>query len=160
MLLSLLSGLYRVHGLRVSSLCPVARWHYLPPLTFQKVLLCLSLSFPLLFHHAFFVCLRQPFCIYLVVCICLHHDDLSSVVLISVLIYQSAAFVFLNGSQVSLELVMVNLAFYLSLAQLFLLCALMTVVVHSFVADSTLLDSDDLVGFCCCCFFPPPYACR
>ena len=33
----------------------------------------------------------------------------------------------------------------MSLAQLFLLCALMTVVVHSFVADSSLLDSCDLV---------------
>ena len=31
----------------------------------------------------------------------------------------------------------------MSLAQLFLLCALMTVVVHSFVADSSLLDSCD-----------------
>ena len=41
---------------------------------------------------------------------------------------------------------MVSLA--LSLAQLFLLCALMTVVVHSFVADSSLLDCCDLVGFC------------
>ena len=38
-LLSLLSGLYHVHGLRVSSLSPVARWHYLPPLSFQKLLL-------------------------------------------------------------------------------------------------------------------------
>ena len=37
--LSLLSGLYCVHGLRVSSLCPVVHWHYLPPLSFQKVLL-------------------------------------------------------------------------------------------------------------------------
>ena len=37
----------------------------------------------------------------------------------------------------------------MSLAQLFLLCALMTVVVHSFVADSSLLDSRDLVGFVC-----------
>ena len=36
-LLSLLSGLYRVHGLRVSSLCHAARWHFLPPLSFQKV---------------------------------------------------------------------------------------------------------------------------
>ena len=35
----------------------------------------------------------------------------------------------------------------MSLAQLFLLCAIMTVVVHSFVADSSLLDSCDLVGF-------------
>ena len=39
-----------------------------------------------------------------------------------------------------------------SLAQLFLLCALMTVVVHSFVADSSLLDSCDLVFFCFCFF--------
>ena len=35
----------------------------------------------------------------------------------------------------------------LSLAQLFLLCTLMTVVVHSFVADSSLLECCDLVGF-------------
>ena len=43
----------------------------------------------------------QPFCIYLVLCICLHPDALSSVVLISVLLYQCAAFVFLDGSRVS-----------------------------------------------------------
>ena len=36
-LLSLLSGLYRVHGLHVSGLCHVARWHFLLPLSFQKV---------------------------------------------------------------------------------------------------------------------------
>ena len=36
--LSLLTGLYCVHGLHVSSLCPVACWHVLPPLSFQKVL--------------------------------------------------------------------------------------------------------------------------
>ena len=34
----------------------------------------------------------------------------------------------------------------MSLAQLFLLCALMTVAVHSFVADSSLLDSCDWGG--------------
>ena len=39
------------------------------------------------------------------------------------------------------------------LAQLFLLCALMTVVVHSFVADSSLLDCCDLVVFLCVRFF-------
>ena len=44
---------------------------------------------------------------------------------------------------------MVSLAFHL-LAQLFLLCALMTVVVHSFVADSSLLDCCDLVCVCVC----------
>ena len=37
----------------------------------------------------------------------------------------------------------------MSLAQLFLRCALMTVVVHSFVADSSLLDCCDCV---CVCF--------
>ena len=37
--------------------------------------------------------------------------------------------------------------------QLFLLCALMTVVVHSFAADSSLLDCCDLVGFCLFLFF-------
>ena len=41
------------------------------------------------------------FFISLVVCICLHPDALSSVVLISVLLYQSAAFVFLDGSRVN-----------------------------------------------------------
>ena len=54
---------------------------------------------------------------------------------------------------------MVNLAFCLSLAQLLLLCALMTVVVHSFVADSSLLDSCDLV-MCFFSVFFPPHACR
>ena len=100
----------------VSSLCPVARWHYLPPVSFQKVLF--SLSLPLLFHHASFLiflsvvhwpfrtlilaCLiGQPFCISFVICICLHPDALSLVVLISVLLYQSAGFVFLDGSWVS-----------------------------------------------------------
>ena len=45
-------------------------------------------------------------------------------------------------------------------AQLFLLCALMAatnvvnVLVHSFVADSSLLDCCDLVAFF------PPYVCR
>ena len=75
---------------------------------------------------------------------------MSSVVLISVLIYQSAAFVFLDGSRVSEGLVRVMviwLSICLSLAQLFLLRPLMTVVVHSFVADSSLLDCCDLVVF-------------
>ena len=82
-------------------------------------MLLFSLSFPLLFHHAFFLFylwlighfvprLGQPFCISLVVCICLHPDALSLVVLISVLLYQSAAFVFLDGSQVSERLVRVS----------------------------------------------------
>jgi len=55
----------------------------------------------------------------------------------------------------------------LSLAQLFLLGALMTVVVHSFVADSSLLDCCDLVVLFVCLFvgfsflfLSPPYACR
>ena len=84
---------------------------------------------------------------------------MSSVVLISVLLYQSAAFVFLDGSRVSEGLVGVSygllwlvwLSICLSLAQLFLLCALvaLTVFVHSFVADSSLLDCCDLVV----CFF-------
>ena len=52
--------------------------------------------------------LGQPFCISLVVCICLHPDALSSVVLISVLLCQSAAFVFLDGSRVSEGLVRVS----------------------------------------------------
>ena len=56
--------------------------------------------------------LGQPFSISLDICTCLHPGALSSVVLISVLLYQSAAFVFLDGSRVS-ELVMVSLAFHL-----------------------------------------------
>ena len=47
---------------------------------------------------------------------------MSSVVLISDLLYQSAGIVFLDGGRVSEELVMVSLvSIYLSLAQLFLL---------------------------------------
>ena len=49
----------------------------------------------------------------------------------------------------------------LSLAELFLLCALLTVVVHSFVANSSLLDFCDLVMFICLFvffFLLPPYA--
>ena len=55
--LSLLSGLYRVHGLRVSSRCHVARWHFLPPLSFQKVFVCCCCRcfLSLLFHHTSFV---------------------------------------------------------------------------------------------------------
>ena len=50
------------------------------------------------------------------------------------------------GLGVSLELVwLVWLSICLSLAQLFSLCALMTVVVHSFVADSSQLDCCDLI---------------
>ena len=81
---------------------------------------------------------------------------MSSVVLISVLLYQSAAFVFLDGSRVSEGLVRVMviwLSICLSLAQLFLLCPLMTVVVHSFVADSSLLDCCDYVVFFVCVLF-------
>ena len=56
----------------------------------------------------------------------------------------------------------VNKCRRLSLAQLFLLCALMTVVVHSFVADSSLLNYYGLVVFFCVWVgvFLPPYACR
>ena len=56
-LLSLRSGLYRVHGLRVSSLRHVAHWQFLPPLSFQKVfvvvfivLFSLSSLPPYVFH--------------------------------------------------------------------------------------------------------------
>ena len=42
------------------------------------------------------------------VCICLHPDALSSVVLISDLLYQSAAFIFIDGSRVSEGLVRVS----------------------------------------------------
>ena len=58
------------------------------------------------FHTRLLACLiRAAFCIFLVVCICLHPNALSSVVLISVLLYESAAFVFVDGSQVSEGLV-------------------------------------------------------
>ena len=69
--------------------------------------------------------LGQPFCISLVVCICLHPDALSSVVLISVLLYQSTAFVFLDGSWVSEGLVRVSLAFHLFVigTVIFVLCS-------------------------------------
>ena len=60
---------------------------------------------------------------------------------------------------------MVSLAFHLFVVgTVFLLCALMTVVVHSFVANSSLLDCCDLVDFFVRGFFvvvfSPPYACR
>ena len=41
----------------------------------------------------------------------------------------------------------------MSLAQLYLLCDLMAVVAHSFVADSSLLDCCDLVVIFVCAFF-------
>ena len=44
-------------------------------------------------------------CISLFVCICLHPDAMSLVVLISDLLYQPAAIVFLDGGQVSEGLV-------------------------------------------------------
>ena len=54
---------------------------------------------------------------------------------------------------------MVSLAFHLFVVGtvIFALCS--PVVVHSFVADSSLLDCCDLVVCFCVCFFPP-YACR
>ena len=60
---------------------------------------------------------------------------------------------------------MVSLAFHLFVVgQLFLLCALMTVVVQSIVADSSLLDCCDLVVCFSvavfCLFCSPHYACR
>ena len=79
--------------------------------------------FPFLFHHAFFHLLSLaywPFCTRLLASLiraailyfscrlhCLHPDALIVIgsPVISVLLYQSAAFVFLNGSQVSEGLV-------------------------------------------------------
>ena len=90
---------------------------------FRKCCCFVFLSFPLLFHNAFFFSfffyiagllaisyplVSLPFYISLFVCICLHPDALSSVVLISDLLYQSAAFVFLDGSRVSEGLVKVS----------------------------------------------------
>ena len=79
----------------------------------ENVVVVFSLSFPLLFDDAFLflflflslaywpfrtrllACLiRAAILLFFFVCICLHPDALSSVVLISVLLYQSAAFVF------------------------------------------------------------------
>ena len=61
MLLSLLSGLYRVHGLRVSSLsrCSLT---LLASSFFSESVVVFSLSFLLLFHNAFFVLLLLFFC--------------------------------------------------------------------------------------------------
>ena len=58
--------------------------------------------------------------------------------------------------RVSLELVIVSLAFHLFVVGtvIFLLCALMTVVVHSFDAESSLLDCCDLVVIFVSVFFP------
>ena len=118
----------------ISCLLFLFRKFFFVCLFFVCLFVCCSSFF--LSHHAFILfywpfctrllaCLiRAAICICLFVCICSHPDALSSVVLISDLLYQSAAFVFPDGSRVS-ELVMVSLAFHLSLAQLFLPCALM-----------------------------------
>ena len=58
----------------------------------------------------------KTFWISLFVCICLHPDAMSYVVLISNLLYQSAAIVFLDGGRVSKGLVLVSLAFHLFVA--------------------------------------------
>ena len=54
---------------------------------------------------------------------------------------------------------MVSLAFHLFVVGSYFCCALLTVVVHSFVADSSLLDCCDF-EMCFCFDFFPPYACR
>ena len=82
---------------------------------------------------------------------------MSLVVLISDLFDQSAAFIFLDGSRVSEGLVRVSYGLFgfPSVCRHSYLCALMAatnvvnVVVHSLVADSSLLDCCDLVV----CFF-------
>ena len=54
--LLLLSGLYRVHGLRVSSHCDVARCHFLLLFSFEKVCFFVSSLPPyLLFLFFFFI---------------------------------------------------------------------------------------------------------
>ena len=58
LLLSLLSGLYRVHRLHVSSLCPIACRHFLPLPSFQKVV-CFCL-FPLFFFMFGLLALSYP----------------------------------------------------------------------------------------------------
>ena len=129
-LLSLLSGLYRVHGLRVSSLCQVARWHFLPPLSFQKVFVCCCCFISLLFHHTSFVFIfgllvnSYPLLACLIIAAILNFSFrlhlftsrcyISSVVLISDLLYQSAGPVFLDGGRVSDGLVWLSIC--LSLA--------------------------------------------
>ena len=83
--------------------------------TMRSFFYLLAISYPLV---------SLPFCISVFVCICSHPDALSSVVLISDLLYQSAAFVFPDGSRVS-ELVMVTLAFHLFVVgtAIFTLCS-------------------------------------
>ena len=73
----------------------------------------LSLAYWPVRNRCWLAWLGQPFCISLFVCICLHPNAMSSVVLISDLLYQSAGIVFLDGGRVSEELVMVSLAFHL-----------------------------------------------
>ena len=62
---------------------------------------------------------------------------MSSVVLISDLLYQSAAIVFLDGGRVSEGLVMVSLAFHLFvIGSYFCFCALMSSQVNNFFIPS------------------------
>ena len=92
---------------------------------FRKCCCFVFLSFPLLLHYAFFFLLFSlvywPFRTRLLACLIraailhfscrlhlLHPDGLSSVVLSSDLLYQSATFVFLDGSQASEGLVRVS----------------------------------------------------
>ena len=93
---------------------------------FRKCFCFVFLSFPLLFHYAFFLLflflslVYWPFRTRLLACLIraailhfsfLHFSfrlHLSSVLLISDLLYQSAAFIFLDGSRVSEGLVKVS----------------------------------------------------
>ena len=76
----------------------------------------LSLAYKLANSYPLLVCLIRAailnfFSVF--VCICLHPDTLSSVVLIRNLLYQSAGIVLVDGGRVSEGLVMVSLAFHL-----------------------------------------------
>ena len=125
MLLSLLSGLYRVHGLRVlqplsrCSLTLLASSFFLESVVvvfsvFSPPFSPCVLSFLSLVYWPFRT--RLLACLIRAVILCFSRRlYLFTVVLISVLLYQSAAIVFLDGSRNSegLELVMESLAFHL-----------------------------------------------
>ena len=75
-------------------------------LSFFPYLCLLAISYPLVS-----LLIRAAICFSLFVCICLYPDALPSVVLISELLYQSAAFIFLDGSRVSEGLVKTNVSY-------------------------------------------------
>ena len=140
-LLSLLSGFYRVLT-HITCIQPLS--HCSLTLLASSFFLESVVVFSL-FSPAFSPCILSflplvywPFCTYLLACLiraailhfsCHLHfffypSALSLVDLISILLYQSAAFVFLDGSWVSEGLVMVSLAFHLFVVGTVIICAL------------------------------------